>query len=395
MKHLIEKLSLGKQMGLMVSVSILGIGLMAANNLRLSGGADAGEILATALGISVVLLWLAVYLGRHASERAERIVKAVKALAYGDFTTTPDLPGNDEFSWMANEYGRACTRVNRAMAEIQQHAQELAAAAEELATITTQTRQQVTGQNDQTTQLASAMTEMTTTIQDIAQEITATAADSEETDRLAHSGFAEFERTLDSIGDLTRRTAEIATVIDRLKADSTAIEGVLEVIQGIAEQTNLLALNAAIEAARAGEQGRGFAVVSDEVRTLASLTQESTREIQDMIERLQLAADDAVKAIQAGKTEEEASSEQARQAGDSLKEILASVDRISQRCGQIAAAAEQQSVTVEEINRNVITINDLTHDVAGGAEQTAGAGEQLARLAAQLQALVGRFKVAA
>ncbi|BCX89630.1 methyl-accepting chemotaxis protein [Methylomarinovum tepidoasis] len=395
MKQLIEKLSLGKQMGLMVSVSILGIGLMAANHLRLSGGKDAGEVLAIALGISVVLLWLAVYLGRHAGERAERIVKAIKAMADGDFTTTPELPGKDEFSWMAREYGRACTRVNQTMAGIQQHAQELAAAAEELATITTQSREQVAGQNDQTAQLASAMTEMSTTIQDVAREITATAAESEETNRLAKSGFAEFERTLDSIGDLTRRTAEIATVIDRLKDDSTAIEGVLEVIQGIAEQTNLLALNAAIEAARAGEQGRGFAVVADEVRTLASRTQESTREIQDMIERLQLAADDAVKAIEAGKAEVEVSSDQARQAGDSLKEILASVNRISQRCGQIAAAAEQQSVTAEEINRNVLTINDLTQDAAGGTEQTADAGQRLARLATQLQALVGRFKVAA
>ena len=395
MKTLIEKLSLSKQMGLMVTISILGIGLMAANNLRLSGGSDAVQIIIAAVAISLVLLWLAHYLGRHAAERAERIVQAVKTLADGDFTTTLKLPGKDEFSWMAYEYGRACSRVNRAMAEIQQHAQELAAAAEELATITTQTREQVAGQNDQTGQLASAMTEMTTTIQDVAREITATAGAAEETDRMAKNGFAEFESTLDSITDLTRRTAEIATVIDRLKADSTAIEGVLEVIQGIAEQTNLLALNAAIEAARAGEQGRGFAVVADEVRTLASRTQESTREIQEMIERLQLAADDAVKAIEAGKGEVETSSGRARQAGESLKQILASVDQISQRCGQIAAAAEEQSVTVEEINRNVVTINDLTHDAASGAEQTAGAGEQLARLATQLQAQVARFKVAA
>jgi len=193
---------------------------------------------------------------------------------------------------------------------------------------------------------------------------------------------------------LASEVENAADVIDKLRQDSENIGTVLDVIKGIAEQTNLLALNAAIEAARAGEQGRGFAVVADEVRTLASRTQESTQEIQEMIERLQSRSSDAVNVMEQGRSRAEKTVDQAAMAGDSLDAITNSVASINEMNTLIAAASEEQSSVSEEINRNVVNINSLADDSVQGAQQTTSESEALAALAQRLQDLVSQFKTA-
>ncbi|HEB78780.1 MAG TPA: methyl-accepting chemotaxis protein [Methylothermaceae bacterium] len=394
MKVLFQNLSLGQQNLLLTCLGIGGIWLTVLAGFQFDGwGQGAGTVTVAALA-SVALFTLAYLMGRHTVGRADQIVTALRALAAGDLSRKLQLPGKDEFAWMAWEYNQARNKVRETLEKIQQHAEELAVAADGLAAVMDQTRLQVRDQGSQTGQLAESMAGMSVSIQQVSQDIATTADEARETDQLAKRGFRQFEDTLESIALLTRKTGEIAGVIDRLQADSSAIDGVMEVIRGIAEQTNLLALNAAIEAARAGEQGRGFAVVAEEVRTLASRTQESTREIQEMIERLQEAAGQAVQSIESGKVEVETSSRRARQAGESLTQILASVDRISQRCGRIATSAMEQSATVEEINHNVKAIHQHTRSAAASAEQTTGASARLAELATLLQGLVNQFKVA-
>jgi methyl-accepting chemotaxis protein len=178
-----------------------------------------------------------------------------------------------------------------------------------------------------------------------------------------------------------------------LKNESESIGTVIDVIRGIAEQTNLLALNAAIEAARAGEQGRGFAVVADEVRTLASRTQQSTQDIQEMVERLQAGAEQAVSVMSNSQVQAKGSVDQAAEADESLHVITDMVSHINDMNTQIASAAEEQSAVAEEINKNINTISEVSVRTAQGANETAAASESMTSLASQLQAVVRRFKV--
>jgi methyl-accepting chemotaxis protein len=270
---------------------------------------------------------------------------------------------------------------------------QMAAAAEELARTSEDSRVHVARQQSETALVATAINEMAATAHEVAKSAADTAQASHRADGESREGKAVVGRTVRAIDALASEVENAAGVIQRLEVDTESIGRVVEVIRGIAEQTNLLALNAAIEAARAGEQGRGFAVVADEVRTLASRTQQSTREIQEMIERLQTGAKDAVAVMEKGRGQARASVEQAGTAGASLESITQAVATINDMTAQIASAAEEQTQVTEEINRNVTQIAQAVEATAQGAEQTAAAGEELARIAAELQASVGRFRI--
>jgi methyl-accepting chemotaxis protein len=269
----------------------------------------------------------------------------------------------------------------------------LASAAEEMSAIMEETHRGTQQQQSETSQVVTAMNQMTATVQEVARHATEAAAAANNADQASIEGKQVVINTMKAIEDLSSEVHSAASVIGQLEKDSENIGAVLDVIKGIAEQTNLLALNAAIEAARAGEQGRGFAVVADEVRTLASRTQQSTQEIQEMIEKLQAGAQSAVKVMDDSRSRAEDSVSQAAQAGTSLEAITRAVSQITDMNTQIATAAEQQSSVAEEINRNVVNISDIVDRTAEGAQQTSTASEELANLAGQLQQLVNQFKV--
>lgn len=351
------------------------------------------EIIAFEVMSSLLIFTVAHLLGRFNGKRAEIIVAGLHAMAEGDLTRRIEIRGKDEFAWMCWEYSCARKGFMELVKNIASGAGHMVTAAEALSTITAQNSGGGARQQSEIQQVATAMEEMSATVHEVSKNAASAATEAQEADSQSKHGFQVVSETMDTIHSLADEVKHTADVIEKLKGDCISIGTVLDVIRDIAEQTNLLALNAAIEAARAGEQGRGFAVVADEVRTLASRTQQSTQEIHEMIERLQTGANQAVSAMEKGREKVVVSVEQAAKAGEALEAITAVVDRIKSMNMQIASAAEEQSATTEEINRNIVNISDVAEQAATGAHQTANSSDDLARLAVELQDQVGKFQV--
>jgi methyl-accepting chemotaxis protein len=305
-----------------------------------------------------------------------------------DLTRRLDHKGKDELGDMASSFNKMLEKLHHSMREVNSSTAQLAAAAEELSAITIESNQAIETQRSETEQVATAMNEMSATVQEVSQSASTAAEAAQGADGSARKGRDVVQQTVDSIDQLANDVRSTSSVIKKLEGEAENIGTVLDVIRGIAEQTNLLALNAAIEAARAGEQGRGFAVVADEVRSLASRTQDSTAEIQTMIEALQNEARLAVSAMAKGEAQAESGVEKA-----ALAEITRAVTAINDMNTHIASAAEEQSAVAEEINRNISTISGVAEQNTGNAAQTSRASEELAHLASELQTLVAQFKI--
>ncbi len=310
-----------------------------------------------------------------------------------DVSLRVDLDSKDEVGQTAVALNKMLTKFEGILNELNGSTLQLGSAADQMSSLAEQGNEGVNKQLRETEQVATAINEMTATVQEVARNAAQAAEAAATANEEAREGEGIVEQTTRTITTLASEVEAAAEVIHTLEKDSESIGTVLDVIRGIAEQTNLLALNAAIEAARAGEQGRGFAVVADEVRTLASRTQQSTLEIQQMIEKLQSGATHAVKVMEQGRSKAQASVDQASAAGQSLKKITSAVNTINDMNTQIASAAEEQSAVAEEINRNITNISQIGDETAEGVGQTAAASENLAQLSTQLQSLVGQFKL--
>ncbi len=391
MEKLVTHFSIRKQFYLFTAV--VALELIALQSVIFFAQLNTVGMIIACLVMILITLGGAHYVGKINGKRAELIVQGLHAFSQGNLTHKVNITGKDEFAWMCWEYSQGRKGFMNLVKEILGSSGQLAAAAEELSAITEQANSGVMRQQGEIEQVATAMNEMSATVTEVSKNAANAATAAQDADEQAKNGWAVVDTTVQTINNLASEVERTSEVIENLKGDSISIGTVLDVIRDIAEQTNLLALNAAIEAARAGEQGRGFAVVADEVRTLASRTQQSTREINDMIERLQNGANQAVSVMEMGRTKAEESVEQAAKAGEALKAITGVVDNIKSMNMQIASAAEQQSATAEEINRNIVNISEVAQETAGGSQQTASASDELARLAADLQGQVSKFKV--
>ena len=269
---------------------------------------------------------------------------------------------------------------------------QIAAAAEQLSSITAQTSAGVQTQKLETEQTATAMHQMAATVQEVAQNAEQASLAARDADLEAQQGNRVVQQAVDQIDSLASEVEQSAKAIADLNQESARIGTVLEVIRNVAEQTNLLALNAAIEAARAGEQGRGFAVVADEVRALAKRAQDSTEEIESLIAGLQRMAKGAVQQMDSSRDLTRRTVELAGEAGDALGRITQAVSTIEQMNQQIAAAAEEQSAVAEAINESVTRVRDIGEQSASATQQTAASSAELARLGVELQELVRQFR---
>ena len=268
---------------------------------------------------------------------------------------------------------------------------KLAVSAESLAAVAEQTNVSIHEQRLQTTQVATAMTEMSATVAEIAGSTAESAEVTRDVDQASEQGQQVMAENLSAIDALAGGIEMTNGIVERLSENTESVGTVLDVIGGIAEQTNLLALNAAIEAARAGEQGRGFAVVADEVRHLAQRTQDSTQEIQKIINSVQAAAREVVEAMHQGRQQAGVSVEHAGQAKQKLSEISNAVSRIKDMTLQIATAAEQQSAVANDVTQNVSQIDVISEQNVSGAEQIAHASRELSHLAEALKQQASKY----
>lgn len=310
----------------------------------------------------------------------------------GDLTQRLPLEGKDEISQLSAGFNSFVGKLQELMQSIDGAAATLKTSTGEVDTLTTRQQSSANRQQAETEQVASAVTQMATQAQEVANGASAAAEATQQADEAAKAGRQLATEVSTAVGDLAGEVQKATGVIHKVESESERIGSVLDVIRGIAEQTNLLALNAAIEAARAGEQGRGFAVVADEVRTLASRTQASTEEIQDMIQGLQQGANEAVRVMSGGQESSETAVERANQAGESLANIADAVAKITAMNNQMANSAGQQTSVATDLNKRVVEMAKLSEQSAEVSGQTASATGDLISIGSRLRDTLHQFK---
>ena len=348
---------------------------------------------------SAGLLLLVVIINMLVAQRMirplQQTVAALKDIAQGEGDLTRRLPveSQDEVGEVASGFNEFVEKIQQLVSEVQTAVRSLSQSTDSMKQVVTRTHEDAHVQKGETSQAAAAIHEMAAAVQQVAGSASQAAEAAREADRESVNGQSVVEHTIESINRLAADVNRSAEVIASLGSDADQIGSVINVIREIAEQTNLLALNAAIEAARAGEQGRGFSVVADEVRTLATRTQQSTDEIQRMIEGLQNGARRAVTEMQSSQAQSQDTIERADEARNSLQQITHSVSTITEMNTQIASAAEQQTSVADEISQSVQQIADIADKATLNAEDLAGTATQMSGLEKHLNDLVSRFKI--
>jgi methyl-accepting chemotaxis protein len=325
--------------------------------------------------------------------KLQQISLVANAISNNDISHQCTIRSSDIIGEIINSFNRMAGNLREMISGISAAAERVDTSAHEMQTISEHTEQTVEHQKNQTDQVSIAIEQMTESVQYISTYTKDASRAAKQADDEAANGHMVVDKTSQMIDTLAKAVEHGGVTIRKLQRESDNIGTVLDVIKGIAEQTNLLALNAAIEAARAGEQGRGFAVVADEVRSLASRTQESTQEIQQMIERLQSGATEAVQVMDTSHEYAQKGVEQANEANNSLQAISTAVGKISYMNLQIEDAAERQQIIVDEINSSVIKISEAARSSVDGVHMTTNANAALIETAAELRNITNRFNL--
>jgi methyl-accepting chemotaxis protein len=336
---------------------------------------------------------LAMLLTRSIVRPLSEAVSAAEHVAQGDLTRPIETHGSDEVSRLLKALATMQQNLRETLQGISGSATQLATAADELNAVTLDSTQGLQQQNNEIEQAATAVNEMTTAVEEVARNAVSTSDATRQSSESAHLGQERVSETASAISSLANEVQSTGELVRSLANQSQDIGKVLDVIRAIAEQTNLLALNAAIEAARAGESGRGFAVVADEVRALAYRTQQSTQEIEQMVQGMRNGSSLALDAMNASASRAASTLVLAERAGEALQTITASVHEIHERNLVIASAAEEQAQVAREVDRNLVNIRDLSVGSAAGADQTSASSHELSKLANALQGMVRRFRV--
>ncbi|PTU73735.1 methyl-accepting chemotaxis protein [Pseudomonas mangrovi] len=358
-----------------------------------------GTIITSILVVAVILLLVLGVLGVMFSNAFLRPLQQIRnnlddiAAGEGDLTRRLPINSDDELGQLAGSFNRFVEKIHGLVRQIVDMTGQLTELVGQVSAQAQRSEQAMDRQRHETDQVATAINEMSAAAHEVARSAQSAAEAAQKTDQEGQAAKLVVDGSIQRIHTLVDDIRSSGVSLDSLQKDVQSIVSVLDVIRSIAEQTNLLALNAAIEAARAGEAGRGFAVVADEVRALASRTQQSTQEIQGMIDRLQQGTEQAVSSMRRSSDAGDVTSEQANKAGTSLDAIAHLIGTINAMNAQIASAAEEQTAVAEEINRSVHQIAVAVDSVASETQQGAQTARSLAGLGERLGQLVRQFRI--
>ncbi|ERB64900.1 methyl-accepting chemotaxis protein [Vibrio coralliilyticus OCN008] len=347
----------------------------------------------TVLAVLAASLFVAWLLSGMIVTPIQKLQSVMREIAQGNLSARADSEGENEVAQLSKDVNSTAEQLHMTVDELMRISEEVASASTELAAVMTQAEGNAQQELAEIEQVASAVNELASTADNVSDNAQLADSTAREADQLAKSGLQIFQESSEASAQMSHALNNAAQVVLTLKEQSEQISDVIEVIRGVSEQTNLLALNAAIEAARAGESGRGFAVVADEVRMLAARTQESTGEIQAIIEELQKQSGLANDSMQVSLEMLDKNNQLAKQANEALVGITESVVNINDTNTQVATAAEQQSQVTQDINRNVVNMSELVNQNVTGISQSASASSELSQLAEKQKAQLSFFKL--
>lgn len=342
---------------------------------------------------SIVSIFVSYNTVRSIVRPLNKINRALGALAHGDLTQVVDHKTKDELGVLTKNINHLASSLRSVIASIASGSRQLATASEHTSSITQETTYAIGEQQTQIDQAAAAINEMSLSAGQVSEHAVATLQEVKETNNQAISVAKVSENNTQTITALSNDVSNASEVINKLHDDSTDIGSIIDVIRGIADQTNLLALNAAIEAARAGEQGRGFAVVADEVRNLANRTQQSTSQINDMVELIQSGAQQAVKVMDLSQKHAQSCVIDSEKTSSSLHAMSDALVRVEEKSSQISQAATEQNIVSLEISTLLESIVEISNNTSAGADKTEQATIEVANLAVELQTAAANFKI--
>ncbi len=399
MARQIEQMNTGLEVTRKTMIAYSDSSLEAFNKTVSDSNAAAEKVQSLSLMIAIITLVIMISAAWAISgllnEALSSLLTSLRAIASGDGDLTQRIEkrSEDELGQVVDSFNLFIEKLHNSISELLSNTQPLTSVASDLNSLTSTTKQATEEQRRATEAVSYAMDNMVVSMTQVSTNAGLASETAQEADSLAKEGRGVVNQTVTSIKALAQEVEKTSGVIRKLESDTSNVGSILDVIRGIAEQTNLLALNAAIEAARAGEQGRGFAVVADEVRTLASRTQHSTKEIQNVIEQLQEAAVSAVKAMEDSQEQAHLSVENATKTDTSLEQITEKIGLITQMNAQIATVIDQEQQSILNIKDNVQGIESTSNEAMKGMQQVEASSRALTNIADAIRHVTGQFRV--